>query len=143
VDAQNEFHRAREELPLMRLQILCIAVALLVLPAMSRAASCTAQGELLQQDRDALTAAGGRLSEALIQQDYPTLLDALLAAEKSEWAGIRDAVEDAAPVVKGGQVQLRNLYLLDATNLAEPADTQFFCSNKDGSLGLRWAGNGY
>ncbi len=119
---------------MMRLQILCIAVALLVLPAMSRAASCTAQGELLQQDRDALTAAGGRLSEALIQQDYPTLLDALLAAEKSEWAGIRDAVEDAAPVVKGGQVQLRNLYLLDATNLAEPADTQFFCSNKDGSL---------
>ena len=31
-------------------------------------------------------------------------------------------------------MQLRNVYLLDATNLAEAADTQFFCSNKDGSL---------
>jgi hypothetical protein len=119
----------------MRLyRIFFAAAALLVLPAASRAASCTAQAELLQQDRDALVAAGGRLSEALVQQDYATLLDALLPAEKSEWAGIRDAAEDAAPLVKGGQVQLRNVYLLDATNLAEAADTQFFCSNKDGSL---------
>ena len=38
------------------------------------------------------------------------------------------------PVVKGGQVQLRNLYLLDALALTAPADTQFFCSNASGSL---------
>ena len=35
---------------------------------------------------------------------------------------------------KDGQVQLRSLYLLDATSLAAPADTQFFCSNVSGSL---------
>ena len=48
--------------------------------------------------------------------------------------GIRGAVEQAAPLVKGGQVQLRSLYLLDAGNQAGPADTQFFCSNASGSL---------
>jgi hypothetical protein len=36
--------------------------------------------------------------------------------------------------MKGGQVQLRSLYLLDAGSLAAPADTQFFCSNADSSL---------
>jgi hypothetical protein len=36
--------------------------------------------------------------------------------------------------MKGGQVQLRNVYLLDASNLAAAADTQFFCSNSSGSL---------
>jgi hypothetical protein len=37
-------------------------------------------------------------------------------------------------VLKGGQIQLRNLYLLDATMLPAVADTQFFCSNATGSL---------
>jgi hypothetical protein len=43
-------------------------------------------------------------------------------------------VEQAAPLMKGGQVQLQNLYLLDASSLGSPADTQFFCSNTSGSL---------
>lgn len=48
--------------------------------------------------------------------------------------GIRGAVEGGASLVKGGQPQLRNLYLLDASTLTAPADTQFFCSNANGSL---------
>lgn len=122
----------------MRLCVKFWAVAaLLALPRASCAAnsaSCTTQAELLSVDRDALTAAGGRLSEAVLRQDYAALQAALLPAEAADWDGIRGAVEQAAPLVKGGQVQLRNLYLLDATGLAAPADTQFFCSNATGSL---------
>jgi hypothetical protein len=43
-------------------------------------------------------------------------------------------VEQAAPLVKGGKVQLRNVYLLDASTLTAPSDTQFFCSNANGSM---------
>ncbi|MGA9667993.1 MAG: hypothetical protein WBQ94_02225 [Terracidiphilus sp.] len=110
------------------------AAVLLALPMAGHAASCTTQAALLSLDRDALVAAGGRLSVAVLQQDEPTLKAALLPAEAAEWDGIRDAVEQAAPLMKGGQVQLRNLYLLDATTLTAPADTQFFCSNATGSL---------
>jgi hypothetical protein len=92
------------------------------------------QAELAGPARDALVAAGGRLSEALAQQDYAALQAALLPAEAGEWDGIHAAVELAAPLVKGGQVQLTNVYLLDASGLAGPADTQFFCSSADGSL---------
>ena len=52
----------------------------------------------------------------------------------SDWEGIRGAVELGAPLMKDGQVQLRSLYLLDATTLTATADTQFFCSNASGSL---------
>jgi hypothetical protein len=118
------------------------AAALLVLPLAGHAASsvsCTTQAELSAQDRGALTAAGGRLAEAVAQQDYSALQAALLPAEAAQWDGIRGAVEQAAPLVKGGQMQLRNVYLLDtgnstASSLAAPADTQFFCSNASGSL---------
>ena len=109
------------------------------LPPASRAASlasCTMQGELLAPDNAALSAAAERLSQALLQQDYAGLQAALLPAEAAEWDGIREAVEQAAPLVKGGQFRLQdaNAYLLDATGLTAPADTQFFCSNVNGSL---------
>jgi hypothetical protein len=111
-----------------------IVFGLLALPMRSDATSCTTQAELLAPDRDALTSIGGRLAMAVVGQDYSALQSALLPTEAGEWDGIREAVERAAPVVKGGQVQLRNLYLLDASNLSAPADTQFFCSNASGSL---------
>jgi hypothetical protein len=119
----------------MRLRLNFWAVAiLLTAPAASYAASCTTQAELLPTDRSALTAAGGRLAESVLAQDFAGLQSALLPAEAQEWDGIREAVEQAAPLVKGGQAQLQNLYLLDAATLTSPADTQFFCSNANGAL---------
>lgn len=117
--------------------VVVVLFALLALPQAGYAAnsvSCTTQAELLPQDRDALAATGGRLAEAVLQQDYAALKSALLPAEAAEWDGIRGAVEQAAPLVKGGHVQLRSVYLLDASSLAASADTQFFCSNSTGSL---------
>lgn len=118
----------------MRLCGKCLAVLLLATPAMSRAASCTTQAQMPATDRDAIAAAGGRLAAAVLQQDYGTLQAALLPAEAAEWEGMRGAVEQAVPIVKGGQVQLRSLYLMDASTLVAPADTQFFCSGASGSM---------
>ena len=111
----------------------CLA-GLTGLPAAIRAATCTAQAELSSQDRGVLAAVGGRLSQAVLQQDFVSLQAALLPAETSAWEGIRGAIEQAAPLVKGGQVQLRSLYLLDASTHTAPADTEFFCSNPSGSI---------
>jgi len=109
-------------------------IGLLALPMRSHATSCTTQAELLPSDRSTLASIGGQLSSAILNQDYGALQAALLPAEAGDWDGIRGAAELGAPLVKGGQVQLRNLYLLDASTLAAPGDTQFFCSNANGSL---------
>jgi hypothetical protein len=109
-------------------------LALLLAPSPGRAASCTTQAELGSLDRDALATIAGRLANAVTGQDFVTLQADLLPQEAAEWQGIRATVEQAAPVVKGGQFQLRNVYVLDATSQTAPADTQFFCSNSTGSL---------
>ena len=119
---------------LSKMAAFSIGLGLLLAPRSSRAASCTAQAELGSLDRDALAAISGRLSTAVLGQDYSTLQADLLPQEASAWDGIRSAVEQAAPLVKGGQFQLRNVYLLDASTQTAPADTQFFCSNASGSL---------
>jgi hypothetical protein len=111
-----------------------IAALLLAAPVVSLAASCTTQSELQPQDRDAVATAGQRLSVAVLQQDYSTLQGALFQGVAQDWNGIRGAIEDGAPLVKGGQPQLQSIYLLDASSATAPADTQFFCSNASGAL---------
>jgi hypothetical protein len=111
-----------------------VLLSMLAAPAACRATSCTTQAELQPQDRDALIATGERLAVAVAEQDFASLKAALLPAVAQDWEGINGVAQTAAPLMKGGQVQLRSLYLLDASSLAAPADTQFFCSNQSGSL---------
>jgi len=119
----------------MRLSSKVFAVVMLMaVPVASRAATCTAQAELSAGDRAALAGTGGTLASAVIEQDISLLHTALLPAESAEWNGIQGAIEQAGPLVKGGQVQLRNIYLLDAAAAIATADTQFFCSNSNGTL---------
>jgi hypothetical protein len=110
-------------------------VALVILaPAAAFAATCTTQAELSPQDRSTLASIGEQLSDAVIRQDVSALQSVLLPAISNQWEGIRGAVEQAAPMMKGGKAQLRNVYLLDASTVTAPTDTQFFCSNASGSM---------
>jgi hypothetical protein len=111
-----------------------VLLALLFVPGTSRAASCTPEPELGSLDRDALSAIVTRVANAITAQDESTLQAVLLPQEASQWDGIRATVEQAAPLLKGGHFQLRNLYLLDASEQTANQDTQFFCSNAAGSL---------
>lgn len=113
---------------------LCAAAVLLAVPIASVASTCTTQAEMSAQDRDMLAAVALRLSGAIDQQDYEALQAALLPAEAGEWDGIRGAAQQAAPLLSGGHMQLRNLYLLDASMQTAPADTEFFCADQSGAL---------
>lgn len=98
------------------------------------AASCTSQAEMQPTDRDQIAGAGMQVANAILNQDFGALQAELLPAEAGEWEGIRAAAERAAASVKGGQMQIRNVYLLDGSSLTAPADTQFFCSDATGAL---------
>ncbi|MGB8261559.1 MAG: hypothetical protein WCE75_14455 [Terracidiphilus sp.] len=113
---------------------LAVVAAVLALAPAARAVSCTSQAQMAATDRDSIAAAGGRLAVAVVQQDFTGLQAALLPAVNGQWEGMRQVVEASAPLMKGGQAQLRNLYLLDATMLAAVGDAQFFCSNASGSM---------
>ena len=77
---------------------------LMVVPATVFAASCTTQAELSPQDRGTLASIGEQLSDAVIRQDVSALQTVLLPSLANQWEGIRGAVEQAAPIVKGGKV---------------------------------------
>ena len=111
-----------------------IGMLLAAAPAAAMAASCTTQAELKPEERNALIAVGTRLTTAIAQQDYAMLQAQLLPAVAPDWEGMRNEVEQGAAMVKGGQPQLQEVYLLDAATQTATADTQFFCSNASGTL---------
>ncbi|HZB89443.1 MAG TPA: hypothetical protein VE291_12335 [Terracidiphilus sp.] len=111
-----------------------IWVLMAAVPLPGLAASCTTQADMQPQDRNALIAFGSRLAAAVVQQDYTTLQAGLLPTIASQWDGMHNEVEQGAAVLKGGQPQLEEIYLLDASSQTATADTQFFCSNQSGSL---------
>ena len=51
----------------------------------------------------------------------------------TEFAELRRAARRCWPA---GRMQVRNLYLLDASMQTAPADTQFFCADKSGALNV-------
>ena len=111
-----------------------IAALVVAAPVTALAVTCTTQAELQPPDRNALGTAGQRLAAAVVQQDYASLQSQLLPSISGQWNGIQGEIELGAPLVKGGQSQLQNIYLLDASMQTETADDQFFCSNASGSL---------
>jgi hypothetical protein len=113
-----------------------VLAALLTAPTRMNATSCTMQAELLPQDREALSAAAGRLAAAVVGQDFVTLKSSLLPAVAQDWEGIHQGAEAGAQLMKGGQIQLENAFLLDSSSQSAPADTQFFCSDASGALNV-------
>ena len=113
-----------------------ISVVLLVAPAIGMAATCTTQAAMSDQDRGNLSAVVQLLAGNVAQQDFGMLQSSLLPSESAAWEGIRTAAQLAVPLLSQGQIQVRNLYLLDATSLAATADTEFFCSDKSGALNV-------
>jgi hypothetical protein len=130
-------HWAERNLPHMSFcWKLWAAAAVLSAPLSGLAATCTTQAELSTQDRDQLASTALRLAGAVAQQDAATLQSMLLPSEASSWPGIHSAADQAAPLMAGGQIEIRNLYQLDASTQTAPANTDFFCADKSGALSL-------
>lgn len=110
------------------------AAALISASAEGFCVSCTMQAELSAADREAIAAAGTRISTAIAGQDLTGLKAALLPAESSAWDSISATVTQGQAIVQGGQIAFRDAFLLDASMQQATEDSQFFCSNASGSI---------
>jgi hypothetical protein len=110
------------------------AAALIGAAAKGFGVTCTMQAELSAPDRDTISTTGARIAAAIAGQDLTGLKAMLLPAEASAWDSISATVEQAQALVQGGQLTVRDVFLLDSSAQQATADTQFFCSNASGTL---------
>jgi hypothetical protein len=95
------------------------------------AVHCTTQASMQPADRDTLLVAANSIADDVAGQKFDALQASLLPAVTGDWESIRGVAQSAAPVLKGGKVYWSDGYLLDASDLKGPADTEFFCTNAD------------
>jgi hypothetical protein len=116
-------------------RFLALATAFFVLCAAPlHAVNCTTQASLPPADREALLAAANPIANAIAEQEPAYLQSNLLPAVAGDWESIRSVAQAAIPLFKGGRVYWGDGYLLDATDLKAPTDTEFFCTNADSNV---------
>lgn len=116
-------------------RLMAVAGALLLLAAAPlHAVNCITQASLAPADREALLAAANPIANAIAEQEPAYLQANLLPAVAGDWESIRGVAQAAVPLFKGGRVVWGDGYLLDATDLKAPTDTEFFCTNADSNV---------
>jgi len=122
-------------------RFLALATAFFVLCAAPlHAVNCTTQASLPPADREALLAAANPIANAIAEQEPAYLQSNLLPAVAGDWESIRSVAQAAIPLFKGGRVYWGDGYLLDATDLKAPTDTEFFCTNADSNVTMKLGG---
>lgn len=106
-------------------------LAALLLGANAHAVSCTTQSGLKPDERRAILETGNALAADVSGQKLDALQAALLPAVTGDWEGMKSVATAAGPLVQGGAIEWGDAYLLDATDLKAPTDSQFFCTNAD------------
>jgi hypothetical protein len=117
---------------MMRLKMRLLTLGLLV-GGFASAEVCTTQSQMTGAERDALAAAARGLAAKVQEGDVNGLRAATAAEYAKEFGGIGDVVGSTSAHVKGGTLQVEQLYLLDGSQLKRGADgsvpdAQFFCS---------------
>jgi hypothetical protein len=117
---------------MMRIRIGLVVAGVLV-AAVASAEVCTTQSQMTATDRDALAAAARSLAAKVQANDVSGLQAATAAEYAKDFSGIGAVVGATAAKVKGGALNVEQVYLLDGTQLKRGADgalpeAQFFCS---------------
>jgi hypothetical protein len=117
---------------MMRFKVALLAAGML-LSGMASAEVCTTQSQMTPADRDALATTARSLATEVQADNVKGLQSATLAEYAKDFSGIGDVVSATAAKLKGGAIEVEQVYLLDGTQLKKNADgsapdAQFFCS---------------
>lgn len=94
---------------------------------------CTTQSQMKPGERETLAAAATALAQAIQANDQSAVKSKTIAEYQKDFTGVANVVSATAPMVRGAQPQVEQVYLLDASTLAKGAnganpDASFFCT---------------
>ncbi|HTX42778.1 MAG TPA: hypothetical protein VMD25_13160 [Acidobacteriaceae bacterium] len=105
---------------------------LLALPAFGVA--CTTESQMSAGQRAILEQAARSLAANIAGGDTAAVKAQTISAVAARFSGIAESIQSVSPSIQHATVTIEALYQLDATDLAMPADAQFFCGLPGSSL---------
>ena len=116
----------------MRVRVAVLAMGMMA-GGLACAETCTTQSQMTAGDRDALATAARELAAKVQAGDVSGLQASTAAEYAKDFSGIGPVVNSTAAKVKGGTPTVKQVYLLDGSQLKPGANgaadnAQFFCS---------------
>jgi len=97
------------------------------------AETCITQSQMKDAERDALAQAAAAMATKIQANDAAGVKAATIAEYQKDFSGMADVVAATAPKLNGAQIEVDQIYVLDASSLSKTAaganpDAQFFCN---------------
>lgn len=104
-------------------------ILLLLSPVPAIAVSCTMQGKMTDDQRNALLDSSRKIALAVQSGDSAAVKAMTIPSVAANFGGIANSIEALAPKIKGASITVDDLYALDASDLTAPQSVEFFCSS--------------
>lgn len=113
--------------------LLLIAVLTVAANSVRAAETCTTQSQMKPVERETLAQAAVNLATKIQANDANGVRPLTIADFQKDFTGIAGVIATTAPKLAGAQIQVEQLYILDASTLAKTAsganpDAQFLCN---------------
>ena len=113
--------------------LLLIAVLTLTFNSALAAETCTTQSQMKPAERDLLAQVAANLATKIQANDANGVRPLTIADFQKDFTGISGVMNTTAPKLAGAQVQVEQIYILDASTLTKTAsganpDAQFLCN---------------
>src|SRR4051794_28236593 len=89
--------------------------------------TCVSQAQMTAAQRSELEQAARNLGLLIQKGDVAAVKAITLPKVASQFDGIASGIQGASPRMQGSTLTIENLVLLDASDLKQDQDTQFFC----------------
>jgi len=117
------------------LRAACLVVLLpsgLALPAFG--VSCTTQSQMTAAERSALAQSAQIIAANVQAGNAAAVRTETIASVAAQFDGIANSIEEVTTSIHSARLTVDDLYLLDATDLKAPQETQFFCGVQGSAL---------
>jgi hypothetical protein len=104
-----------------------LAAALMLCGEAASAITCTTQAQMTGAVRSELEQATLHLGQLVQKGDVAAVKAGTLPKVASQFEGIAAGVQSASPLLQGATLTVDQLYLLDASDLKQEQEAQFFC----------------
>jgi hypothetical protein len=106
-----------------------ISVVLLVCAEPVFAVTCTTQAQMTASVRSGLEESALHIGQMVQKGDVDSVKAATLSKVASQFDGIAGGIQSASPLMQGAMLVVDTLYLLDASDLKQEQEAQFFCGS--------------
>lgn len=135
ISASGLLHRSAFRRPTLTRWWTVVGLGLaLLLPSSLLAVTCTLQGEMTPQVRSSMEQSSRTLAQEIAAGNATQVRALTIPSVAAQFQSIAGSIQRLAPLISGATITIDAMYSLDATDLKQQSQADFFCAAPNSNL---------